>query len=375
MLNLKVLFLTYAPSPYRVDFFNELGKLVDLTVCYEINKEEDKKKNGRNDLWHVKTNNNYKETYLKYIRIYKYSISYDVIKIIKKKCFDIIVIGGYNSLTAMITMEYLKKKKISFILSTDGGFPKTNENKIKYMVKRHFISMADYYLSTGKNANNYLTYYGAKEDNIFIYPFTSMGEKDVLKLPLSKLEKQKIKEKLKIDNKITFISVGRFMKIKGFDILIKSIKGLNNAQFIIIGDKPNEEYLDLIKKLKITNIKIIDFKQKKELMTYLKAADIFVLATRNDIWGLVINEALSNGLPVITTNKCGAGLDLVRDDYNGYLIEAENIKQLHDKMKIFIDEPKKIDEMGINAIESIKNYTIENEAKTHYEIFNKILNK
>ena len=146
---MKVIFLTYSQSPYRVDFFDELSKYVDLTVCYEVKKDDDAKKNNRNSTWYGNINNNYKSIFLKNKRIFKMNISFDMIKLIKKNKYDIIVIGGYSSLTAMFTMEYLKNKKIPFILNTDGGFIKYNENKIKYFIKRYFIGMADYYLSTG----------------------------------------------------------------------------------------------------------------------------------------------------------------------------------------------------------------------------------
>ena len=53
------------------------------------------------------------------------------------------------------------------------------------------------------------------------------------------------------------------------------------------------------------------------------ASDLFVLPTREDIWGLVINEAMSFGLPIITTRKCIAGTELITDGENGYLLEAD----------------------------------------------------
>ena len=59
----------------------------------------------------------------------------------------------------------------------------------------------------------------------------------------------------------------------------------------------------MIRKFKCKNVYFIEFKKSEELNEYYKAADIFVHPTREDIWGLVVNEAMAKGLPVVTTNN------------------------------------------------------------------------
>ena len=57
----------------------------------------------------------------------------------------------------------------------------------------------------------------------------------------------------------------------------------------------------------LTNVHFVGFKTKEQLEDYYRAADLFVLPTREDIWGLVVAEAMAYGLGVITTNRCNAG--------------------------------------------------------------------
>ena len=82
---------------------------------------------------------------------------------------------------------------------------------------------------------------------------------------------------------------------------------------ILIGGSPNSTYLELAQYYRPKHLYFEGFKGKKELAKYFQAADLFVLPTREDIWGLVINEAMAYGLPIITTNKCIAGLALLKD--------------------------------------------------------------
>ena len=64
------------------------------------------------------------------------------------------------------------------------------------------------------------------------------------------------------------------------------------------------------------------------------AADVFVMPTREDIWGLVINEAMAYGLPVVSTDKCIAALELVKNGRNGYIIPPNQPKEIAQKVNI-----------------------------------------
>ena len=104
-------------------------------------------------------------------------------------------------------------------------------------------------------------------------------------------------------------------------------------------------------------------------MQFYRAADLFVLPTREDIWGLVVNEAMAFALPVITTDRCVAGLELVEDGVTGYIVPVGDDKALADKMNQALSGDCAA--MGAAALEKIRSYTIENMAKTHVEIFSK----
>lgn len=358
---MKVLFLTNTPSPYRIDFFNSLGKRCELTVLFET-----KSAKSRDSKWKYGEIRDFKAVFLKGIRVGEAeALSFDVIRYLDKKKYDIFVVGMYSSPTGMLAIEYLKRKKISFIISSDGGIKK-NDTGIKFLMKKYFISSASAWLSTGVTTSDYLAYYGADTEKIHVYPFSSIKEKDILKKALSSGEKENIRAQLGMSEKNIVISVGQFIYRKGYDVLIEGATYLDNSIGIyIIGGKPTEEYLSLIDKYGIQNVHFVDFMSKEELSNYYKAADVFVLPTREDIWGLVINEALSYGLPVVTTDRCVAGIELIQNDINGYICEVESAKAIALAIK---------KAMGLccdEALKTAKKYTIEAMARSHVECFNK----
>ncbi|MFZ7942501.1 glycosyltransferase family 4 protein [Neobacillus sp. 19] len=368
---MKVLFLTNIPSPYRVDFFNELGKNFELTVLYERKQAKD-----RDEKWEADKPKNFREVFLKGIKVGNESgICFSVINFLKNKQYDQIIVGGYSTPTGMLAIEYLHLNRISFFLSSDGGIIK-KDYCLKRLVKRHFISKASAWLSTGQKTTEYLCYYGADANRVYKYPFTSIKDRDILKGVPSVSEKSKVRRRLGIKEKKVIISVGQFIYRKGYDVLLNSSRILEkDIGIYIIGGEPTEEYMKIKKEFDLTNVHFVGFKTKVELMEYYKAADLFVLPTREDIWGLVINEAMANGLPIITTDNCIAGLELIEDYENGFIVPVNDHEKLANRIIDVLDNNELKYKMSENNIKKIKNFTIENMAKSHLEVIDKHFSK
>ncbi len=362
---MRVLFTTNLPSPYRVKFFSELGKHCDLTVLYERHSAAD-----RDSRWKTEKDDTYKEIYLRGLEIgNENSLCFDVIKYLKMD-YDIIVIGVYSSLTALLAINYLKLKDRKFIISTDGGFIK-NDNKIKKALKSYLISSASYWLATGENASKYLQYYGAKKEKIQIYPFTSLDEKDILGEAVSVGEMLEKRRELGIDGKKVVISVGRFIECKGFELLIGAIEkiGFDGEVYFVGGERERLE--QLYGNVLPRNVHTVNFIDKETLKKYYMASDLFVLPTRGDTWGLVINEAMACSLPVIVTNRCIAGLELVEDGVNGSIVDV-SVESLATAIQNFFDNSEAVETMREKSLKIIKNYTFQNMAASHMELFNRM---
>lgn len=183
------------------------------------------------------------------------------------------------------------------------------------------------------------------------------------------LIKQYSKEKIGIHEKKMILSVGQFVYRKGFDILIRACKSLSpDVGVYIVGGKAILEYTELLNKLGIDNIYFIEFKTKIELIEYYRVADVFVLPTREDIWGLVINEAMAFGLPIVTTDKCGAGIEMVKNNRNGYIINSDAVEELVAAICQALDYSE---QMVADSLNTAKAYTIENMASEHIKILKK----
>lgn len=361
---MRILYLTNIPSPYRVDYFNELGKNCELTVLFEL-----KDSTERNDSWKNYSFKNFEGIFLSGKRIRTdAAICPNVIKYLKKNMYDEIIVTNMSSPTGILAISLMKLKGLQYSIEGDGGFAGDGDG-IKEKLKKWMISGAKECFSTSKIHDKYYLHYGAKENAIFRYPFSSMRKSEILDYYISKGKKQGIRQKLSISEDKVILAIGQFIPRKGFDLLIKANEKTSRSWGLyIIGGRPTEEYIDLVNKQDAKNIHFLDFMPKEQLQQFFLAADIFVLPTREDIWGLVINEAVAMGLPVITTNRCIAGTELVEEGKNGYLVEADNFDALADainRMESVVNNDEQYVEFARNSIDIARKYTIEEMAKSH----------
>ena len=143
---------------------------------------------------------------------------------------------------------------------------------------------------------------------------------------------------------IKFLFVGRTDISKGLDIILDAFKRLKNgsAELHIVGDG---SLGDSLRKLRVPNTYYYGF--NKDVETYYNMCDVFISMPKHEAFGLTLIEAMSHSLPVIASNV-GAIPEVVKDNKTGFVI-SRSIENLYNKLTFFINQPKKIDLMGINA--------------------------
>lgn len=371
---MKIIISTSLLSPYRVDWFEELAKYADITVFYLYGND-----NERNDLWFYKNDNtNIKFVFMKGISRGKLGkVSFDFIKEIKKNQYDIIILDGYGFFTQVLNVRFLNKRKLKYFVNVDGYVDTKVGNKFRDKIKRRFLSSIPYFLCGSLSAKEYLSNCGVGGNRIYNHVFTSLYKSDIFSTSADFNEKALLRKKLGIIEPRVIISVGRFTYLngygKGYDVLMRAASKLpKDIGWYVVGGEPTEEFKNLKEQAGLTNVHFIDFKGKEELKEYYRASDLFVLMTVGDVWGLVINEAMACGLPVITTDKCVAGLELVENGKNGYIVPVGDDEELTNRVQDTIYDTVKLEEMGKNSLQVIRNCTIEEMAKTHINIFKKL---
>jgi glycosyltransferase involved in cell wall biosynthesis len=354
-------------SPHRIPIFNHIDKItdIDFKVIFLAETEGSRQ-------WRIyKDEMNFDYQVLRNISFYIQSkempiyFNWGLSREFRKFKPDAICQSGYQFLASIEALLYAKLKGIPITLwagsHLSSGFVK---NPLAEFYKKTIIPRFDSYVTYGTAAREQIIHYGANPEKIVV----GCNTVDVgwFTKRSGKIREGEIKEMKKKYPSKNILYVGDFIERKGVINLIKSFEKLNmkDVGLILVGNgKEKDEYYKYIKEHNIDNIFFEGFVQKEELVKYYKLADVFVLPSLNEVWGLVVNEAMACSLPVICSKVAGAGKDLIKEGINGYLFDPFNINDLTDKLKaiLYNDENKKV--MGENSLVIIRDKTPESFAK------------
>lgn len=362
---MRVLIIFNHPAPYKVEAFNELSKYCDLTVLFERTKAKD-----RPDSFYDVNDYKFKTIFLKDGYIGREgTISNGPRNYIKRhhQEFDAIIMNGYSHFAEIKAIRYLHSHKIKFGLLINGGVVK-KEGKLKKLYKTSLVNKADYYMSPSDEASKYLEYYGAKKDVIYKYIYSNLREKEIIKEPLRDKSELRKRFGLPLDKNI-FINPSQFIERKNNLQLLSLFKG-RKEYLVLVGSGPEkDQYLNFIKENNMDNVKVMDFMKKNELFDLYKACDVHITLSKQDIFGHTVLEAFANGLPVISSNNVVSSLEYIKNGYNGYIVDLNNEEEINKR----IDEIS--DSLSVNALESARNNTFENSAKSIYQIIGEVYGK
>ena len=346
----KVLYISNIEVPYRVRFFNEFSKHCELTVLYER-----KKARNRDEKWTESEQGDFNVKFLNGIKLKDESVfSFGIVKEIFGK-YDEIIIGCYNSPSQMLAILLLKIFHRRYILNLDGEVF-IGDKGLKNRLKRFFLSGAEKYVVAGEKAIPALKAVTA-EKPITPYYFSSMSEEE--------LRANAAAQTLRNN---TVLVVGQYLDVKGLDVILEVAKKDSSIPYKMIGmGHKTQEFINKYDADKLENVEIIPFLQKEDLEHEYKTCALFVLPSRQECWGLVINEAASFGTPIVSTWGSGAAVEFLSDEYSHYLAKPGDSEDLYNKIKAALadEDIRKYSDYLISRSES---YTIEHGVEAHCSV-------
>lgn len=344
------------PAPYRLPLFEELDDEVDLKVFFFKAEKEGRK-------WNPSLKDyTFENKTLPMLNLKAVWIHYTYpFKLLKEKP-DSVIIGEYffNFPSIFFTLLYSKITGAEAVLwsgsleteysKSDRGFLRNIYSRIRDLSQRAIYQFADAYIAYCEEAKNYLVERGASEEDI--YTGGQVVPEELL--PESEVKKQNTKYQ---DQKV-ILSLGYLQERKGIEYLIEAFKNLDleNLVLVIAGSGPDEERLKQIAGEE-KDIEFVGYVEGGEKAKYYSIADIFVFPTLHDPWGLVVNEALYYGNPVVVTEAAGAK-DMIENGKNGRIVPPKNSESIRSSIEetLNILDELKIEETGTSVGEGLKPF-------------------
>lgn len=371
---MNVAFITNIRAPYRTLQLKEYSKIKNINLtAYYTNKPED------NRTWEVKNAKGFKEIDLhgfKLSKSYGY-INKGLLDIVKTN--DLIILGGYEQPSIILTSILCRACNKPYVIFFDGISTNriyTQENKFKKIIKNIVIKNAKSIMANGCVGELYFI-------NQFRYPkesilnqYLAIDNETIDSLYLNKdYYRAEYRRKLNISegDKVLIYS-GRLIDIKNIESVIKAISALGNKNIVFLitgGGALNNKLQNLASELSVRVIITGFMKDQIELFKHYFAGDAFILPSVEEPWGLVVNEAMASGLPVLVSDICGCSLDLVHQSENGYTFNPNDIQEISYYIyKLLFEDDKK--SMGYKSREIIKHWNFNNSKVSLSKIIDNI---
>ena len=347
---MKVLFLSHNPMPYRVKFFNLLAQSVSLTVVYQLKESKVRDKTWQNsvEISHPFT-----------VVDNPLSLAHLIIN----NSYDLVVVGCYNQKLGIAAIEILRWSNIPFLINVDGEF--FISRFPKRLLVNSVISGGYGYLVGGMRTGTQLSRMFPNK-TVYHYPFTSLTCDEV---------RQNAAVGWKGGSR--FLCVAQFIEAKGVDVLVRAMRLLPEEQLTIVGSLSNTtQLINFIEEQNVGNIDVVPFMGKEELACAYLSCKGFVLPSRQECWGLVINEAASFGAPIVSTRGSGAALDYLAGEWERFLADPGDCDSLARALNDYVrmdDVQKKTYSKYLMNLS--KNYTIEAMVDAHLAAFESVLSK
>ena len=371
---MRIVFLTNFIPPYRKTLYEQITlKVRVLKIFISIPMESNRNWKVNHDGLAVIIQKNW--SYVKnwrfgtdFIEQTTIHIPYDTITQLKQHDPDVVISGelGFRSLLAAIYCKKFKKPLILWI--TLSEHTETNKKGIRIVLRKYLLKSASALLCNGESGKRYVQSLGI--------------EKPTFKVPYSSDYTIRNEAKKTFNPIKRILFTGQLIKRKGVLEMIESLEkwALENPttkiELIVAGDGPEKVHFNLLENTKNVTVELLGTVPYEELKELYNKVDLYLFPTLADEWGVVVNEALSRGLPVIGSLYSQAVEELIQNEKNGWLFHPDQQKEFVKTLNKAINTPdSKLQKMSVKGIEAIQLFTPEKISENVIEAIKSVFKK
>ncbi len=355
----KVLFITVVPSPYQRDLFEALAARdeVDIKVCYMESTSSE-------NPWPEKPLRPFERILPGFWVPFRGTRAYVNWGIPDLSQTHLVVLSTYTSLTGQRLMRTeLRGRRWLFWgerLNRNVGWKGITQRALTAP-----ISHASGIVGIGR---------AAEEDYCKRFPHVPQF---CIPYHCDLSEFLSLRRRPEENAPLTFLFCGQMILRKGVDLLLLAFDRLIargfDVRLLLVGREADlPKFLELVRPATRSKICYAGFQAPERLPEYFGKGDVFVLPSRHDGWGVVVNQALAAGLPIITSDAVGAGLDLVEDGINGMRVSANDAEALYAAMEAFARNRSLACEWGRRSREKAPDVASKAGAEKWVRVFDKL---
>ena len=362
----RLVILTEIISPYRIPLFNALMQEEGIDPYVIFLSETD----AALRQWHV-----YKDeirfpycvlpSWRRRVGGYNALLNRGLNRALRAARPDAIVCGGYSYVASWQALAWAKSQHVPFFLWSESVLQdRRSGHTLVEFLKNQFLRKCDGFVVPGMSAREYLLAQGIDAGAIFTAPNAVDNAFFVHAADVARQNAITKRSDLSLPERY-FLFVGRLVREKGILDLLAAYASLDaetrrKVGLVFVGEgKERREVEEQARTISPGVVRFAGFVHREQLAAYYALAEALILATHTDTWGLVVNEAMACGLPVVVSRVAGCTTDLIREHWNGMLVSAGDIPSLTSTMQSLASQPDVLARMGAHSREHIQQYSPE----------------
>jgi glycosyltransferase involved in cell wall biosynthesis len=378
---LRVAALYSHPVHYIAPLFRRLSQRpeIDLTVFYLSRHGVDVAYDplfGQSFKWDVPLLEGYKHKFLPNLRHdagpggFFSLMNLSVLREVRLGSYDALLVHGYEHCAKWMAFFAARSRGTSLVLRGEshlneprGAFRAFAKKIVLSWLFRSFSGFA----CVGKLNRQYFNAYGVPSDRLYLAPYSVDNEFFQTAAAGFRARRSELRGALGIaDDRPVILCVGKLIDVKQPERLVQAFAKVRKRQachLLLVGDgllRPQIEAT--IRDLAIPDVHLAGFLNQSRIPEMHACADIFVLPSRHEPWGLAVNEAMASGLPVVVSDRVGCHPDLVREGSNGYVFPHDDTGALADRLSILVANAELRNSFGARSRELIANWSLEETA-------------
>ncbi|MBA2461680.1 MAG: glycosyltransferase family 4 protein [Actinobacteria bacterium] len=261
---------------------------------------------------------------------------------------DVVAVGGWSILATQLAILWCQTHEVPYLLMSDSHLREPRPRwtqAVKRAVLPRIVPQAAGWLVPGSLALEHLAAYGADAARTAVFPLTvDVGELSA-RTDALRPERDEARVGLGIaPHAVAVLGVGRLVPFKAPDLLVRAVSRARASapgplHLVLVGDGPLEAELRELARAEGIAVTFTGLLEGDDLLRAYVAADVFALLSRRETWGVVVNEAMCAGLPLVLSDAVGAATDLLEPGRNGLLVPAGGLDEAARAIAQLASEP------------------------------------
>ncbi len=374
----RVAHLVSHPIQYYVPLYRELASRaeIDLTVYYysAASLEEFYDPGfGRTVRWDTTLLNGYRARFCPSAsraglgQAWRQGPNWDVLREVVGRRYDVVWLHGYNHPTSLLAAAGARLAGARLLIREDQTLLHPRpwwRQAAKTVVLRALFSQATG-LYVGVESRRYFARYGMPAHRLVAAPHCVDNQTFRERAVTLGRERAAIRARFGItDDAPVVLFCGKLIERKQPLALVEAYERVRRQSacwLLLVGDGAQRAAIeDLVRRREIPGVLLAGFLNQSELPAAYTAADLLVLpSARHETWGLVVNEAMNFALPLVVSDKVGCARDLVRPEWNGFVVPHRDLDALAHAIRTLVEHPRMRVAFGERSRELVDQYSIE----------------